>query len=71
MTDQTQEVATEFVDMNDLNVLTNLQKEHQLVTTQAELAATKIELVKLQLKIKYNLSDADEVNIQNGLITRK
>lgn len=60
----------EFVDMNDIGVLTGLQKEHQLLATQMELAAAKIEIVRLKLKAKYNLNDQDTVNSSNGLITR-
>ena len=64
------EPTEEFVDMQDLSVLMNAQREHQLVSTQTELAAAKIEIIRLKLKIKYNLKDSDTINSSNGLISR-
>lgn len=60
----------ELADLVDIKVLTDLQKERQALAVQVDLYDHKIEIVRLKLKIKYNLSDTDTIDSQSGTITR-
>jgi hypothetical protein len=73
MTDENEIVAAasedKFVDLKDIQILTDLQKDFQLVSTQKELIENKLELVKLQLRIKYNLSEESKIDQKTGKIS--
>lgn len=64
------EPQPEYVSMQDIAELQQMQKEHQLVSLQVDLLAHKIEILRLRLKCKHHLDDADVIDSQTGLISR-
>lgn len=61
----------EAVLPQDLQALLNLEKDYKMASLQAEVVKLTLENVKLQLKLKYKLSDTDVVDSQSGKITRQ
>jgi len=60
-----------IVDQNDLKVITDLLSQEKVAEIQMENLQLKVELAKLKLAKKYNLSDADTIDSNTGQITRK
>lgn len=64
------QVIAEYVDMTEVEAFLSLHKELELLTTKTELAASRVDNAKLQLRIKYNMGEADSFDIKTGKITR-
>lgn len=68
--DNLEQVDDLYVDLADLKVLLDLQKDLELLKTRVELYEHKVTIVQMQLKNKYKMTDTDTINPQNGQINR-
>ncbi len=59
-----------IVDLGDLKVLLDLQKDLELVKSKAEAVELRIVIVQMRIQAKYQMNDADHIDPKTGEIIR-